>query len=158
MTHPAFDQSTLLTLQTMNNASPPTPQETQLNAIRVLLDEHNDAISERFESRHAAIDVLFQIGTERMDANDVLTEQTRVAVDEVKAAVGTLVESSKANGDVIRETRDLLAAGKTVIKVSSLMGRAVIRSGLFLGKLAAAMLAFWGLWFTFTHGGQPPKG
>ena len=150
--------STQSEAMTMPDAKPLTPQEIQIGAIRALFDEHSQAIYDRFEQRHAAIHDRFEAGDARMSAFDTGISEVRISIEEVSSSVANLTRLSADSAGVITEVHEFLLAGKNVFRVSSWIGRTLTRVFLLLGKVAAAGLALWGIYYTLTHGGKPPQG
>jgi hypothetical protein len=57
------------------------------------------------------------------------------------------------NTDVTTDIRDLMSAGKTGLKVLGWIGVAAK----WVASIALAITAVWGVIYTITHGGTPPK-
>lgn len=70
------------------------------------------------------------------------------------ARMGKIEAELTRNTEATEEVRDLLAAAKGAFRVLGGIG-AVAR---WVGGIAAAIVALWGLLYAITHGGRPPGG
>ena len=110
------------------SATPPlTPEQTA--AIQRAIDKSLKPIHERLD-----------LGAKKMDAQG--------------EGIGALRQELAANTATTNEVRELLAVGKSGLKVLGWLGSA----GKWLGTLATAGVALYAFFYAITHGGQlPPK-
>ena len=94
------------------------------------------------DARLSEIEGRLDRGSPRMDElSDAISENTRI---------------TEEGNHVIAEVREMLAAGKTVVKVLNWIGRAALKTLVWAGKIAGAAVAIYAAFYAITHGGQPP--
>lgn len=94
------------------------------------------------EDRLAEIELRLDKGAARMQQlDDAVEENTRITAE---------------GNAVTLEVRDMLATGKTVVKVLNWIGRFSMKLLVWSGKVAGAALALYAAFYAITHGGNPP--
>lgn len=66
-------------------------------------------------------------------------------LDDIKNRVARLERAVAENTDITRDVRDMLTAGRVMVKAAKV-----------LGAVAAAGSAMWIAFYQLTHGGHPP--
>lgn len=95
---------------------------------------------------------------DRLAEMEARLERGSVRMGLIELAVEENTRITEAGNAVGAEVRDMLATGKTVVKVFNWIGRTSMKLLVWAGKVAGAALALYGAFYAATHsGGLPPK-
>ena len=117
----------------MNDHEHLSPEEAERITVRAML-VHHDVLAR-------------QIAELALGA-----QTTRADLIEARQRMASIEEELKLNTDITGEVRDLLHTARSGMRVLGWLGTAAS----WLGRLAAAAVAMWGLFYALTHNGELP--